>query len=125
MKPSKALLIGSVALAALVLGGCKQVSNKTAVSQEEQGAIMITYDGAVFMPAEVKAKAGQKILFKNTSSETVQVNSDPHPQHTLYPDLNVDVVLPNSNKGLTLGTAGTYKYHNHINASQGGVIVVE
>lgn len=125
MSLKKTLLFGSVALAALALGGCKQVNNKTAGVQDEKDAVVITYDGNSFTPAEVKAKSGQKILFKNNSPETVQVNSDPHPAHTLYPDVNIDVISPNTSKEMKLGSAGTYKYHNHIKASQGGVIVVE
>lgn len=125
MNLKKTLLFGSVALSVLVLSGCKQTSSTPTATLAEQGAVVITYDGTGFNPEEVKVKTNQKIIFKNTSNGLVQVNSDPHPTHTLYPDLNVDVISANSKKDVTLGTVGTYRYHNHIKASQGGVIVVE
>ena len=68
---------------------------------------------------------GESVNFKNDSTGNVQVQSDPHPTHTLFPELNIGVIVPGESKSVTFTTTGTKTYHNHLNPSQKGEIVVE
>jgi|SRR3989344_426184 len=132
----KALFAGVVLSSALILSACnlyKAPSGETDQSQEQTqanevpipGANVVTYSDSGFSPNPITFKVGEKVEFKNNSSANVQVNSAVHPTHQLYPELNIGVIAPNETKTVTFTKAGTYKYHNHLNASQTGEIVVE
>ena len=132
----KGALIGAVVSAALILSACnlyKTPSGGTGQSQEQSqvsevpipGANVITYSESGFSPNPITVKVGEKVEFKNNSSANIQVNSAVHPTHQLYPELNIGVIAPNETKSVTFSKAGTYKYHNHLNTSQTGQIVVE
>lgn len=131
----KASLIGAIAASVFVLAACNSDKTTTTTSNpstsatssatDEANAAVVTYSDSGFSPASVNAKVGQKVVFKNTSSSAIQVNSAPHPAHTLYPELNIGAIAAGSTGSTSFAKAGTYKYHNHLNASQNGTIVVE
>ena len=138
----KASLVGIIAASALLLSACNpyqastsnqpvssegapSTSSATGDAMMEKEAAVVTYSDSGFSPATINAKVGQKVVFKNTSSAAIQVNSAPHPTHTLYPELNIGMVAAGASGSTTFVKAGTYKYHNHLNASQNGTIVVE
>ncbi len=85
----------------------------------------VTISGAGFSPAGITIKAGESVTWKNTDSENHTVNSAPHPIHTTYPPLNLNLIKPGEEKSLTFPTAGTYKYHDHLNPSLTGSVTVE
>lgn len=86
---------------------------------------VITYSDNGYSPSSVTVKAGDKVVIKNTSSRSMQFDSDPHPAHTTNPELNVGSVPPGQEMSFVVDTKGTFGYHNHLNASQKGTIVVE
>ena len=94
-------------------------------NQNESAATTITYDNSGFHPSSVTVKSGTKVTFKNGSSSTIQVDSDPHPEHTDNTELNVGTISPGSTGSATLTTKGTWGIHNHLDASMRGTIVVE
>lgn len=109
-------------------GGQNPAQNQTAAGSgaaDEANAVVIMYSDSGFTPASVNAKVGQKVIFKNTSSKAVQVNSDPHPVHTLYPELNIGMINAGGSMSLTFSTTGTKTYHNHLSPSEKGSIVVQ
>lgn len=138
MNLRRVALIGIVALGAIALGGCRTQSQTTSAtstqasdtSQSASGEAMvdqtvITFDGTSFSPSELRAKAGESIAVKNMSTGIMQFSSDPHPTHTLFPELNLGAIGPGSSRTFTISKSGTYSYHNHLNPSQKGTIVVE
>lgn len=134
IKIQKAVSMGVAGLMVVTLAGCSantsqpsssDSTQQTTSSAEELSSIAIDFSDEGFNPAETKAKVGEKVEFKNSSSATVQVNSAPHPVHTLFPELNIGAIEPGSSKSLTFSKVGSYTYHNHLNASQKGTIVVE
>lgn len=136
MSLKKIGLLGIIAVSALVLSACTKskttsggtnqtVSSTSTQIGEEAGEVVIIYSEGGFSPASVNVKFGQKVTFKNTSSSKVEVNSAPHPTHTLYPELNINGIAAGASGSTTFSKAGTYKYHNHLNAGQNGTIVVE
>lgn len=88
----------------------------------ETVTVILDKDG--FSPASVTITPGSKVIFVNSSGTDAAVNSDPHPTHTNYPPLNLGPIDPGQSKSLTFDTPGTYGYHNHLNPSQRGTIIV-
>lgn len=89
----------------------------------EKNMVKITADG--FAPQSITIKIGESITWTNTDTVDHTVNSTPHPAHTAYPPLNLDAIKPDASKSLTFPTAGTYKYHDHLNPSLTGSVTVQ
>ncbi|MBI2086052.1 cupredoxin domain-containing protein [Candidatus Daviesbacteria bacterium] len=100
-------------------------SQATVSSQIIQEQNTITLDSSGFSPNSLTVKAGDKVTWVNKSGADASVNSSPHPTHTDYLPLNLDAFPDNGTLSLTFDKSGTYKYHNHLNPSQFGTIVVE
>ncbi len=90
-----------------------------------KGVAYIKITATGFSPSSIIINTGDKVIWTNSSNSAVQINSDPHPKHNLYPILNLGAVLPGQNTRLVFGTPGTYTYHNHLNPSQTGTIEVK
>jgi len=85
----------------------------------------VTYTDSGFSPQSLTVKGGTEVTFVNSSSETVDVESNPHPSHTDNSQLNVGTINPGGSAKATLTTSGIWGYHNHPNGAEGGTIVVE
>ncbi|MCW3005360.1 MAG: Plastocyanin [Conexibacter sp.] len=88
-------------------------------------SVTITYNGSSFSPASVTVKSGGTLTIRNTSSSTVDPNSDPHPQHTDDTDLNFGNIAAGSSATMTLTKIGTFGIHNHLNPSQTGSVTIQ
>lgn len=102
-------------------GTQKTVSTVPAQAQE----VIITVTNAGFNPQTVTVKAGTRVIWVNNATGEVTVNAADHPTHKEYPPLNLGEFGPNQSVQLVFDKAGTYKYHNHLDASQNGVVVVQ
>lgn len=78
-----------------------------------------------FSPASLTIKVGEKVTWTNEDNGPSTVNSDPHPAHTNYPPLNLGKFNDGEELSLTFDKPGTYGYHNHLNPSQKGTIIVQ
>ena len=92
-------------------------------SPSAQNTVTLTANG--YSPATLTISAGQTVTWKNSSGEMATVNSDPHPTHTNYPPLNLGQFADGSSLSLTFPTAGTFGYHDHLNPSLRGTIIVK
>lgn len=101
------------------------VTQPTSGSQtaNQQNTVTLTQDG--FSPAALTVKAGTTVTWVNKSGTDATVNSDPHPIHTAYPQLNLGSFSDGGTLSLKFDKPGTYGYHNHFNSSQKGTIVVQ
>jgi plastocyanin len=88
-------------------------------------AATITYSDSGYSPSTITVKSGDTIAIKNTSSSEMQFDSDPHPVHTDDEELNAGPVAPGQTITFTVTTTGTYGYHNHLNPSDSGTIVIK
>ena len=131
----KIAIFGAVISSALILAGCNLYKTSggetggtgTGTQQTETTPVsgnLIIYTDSGFSPAQVNVKVGDTVTFENDSKASVQVNSAPHPSHTQFPEFNIGSIAPGESKSVKLTTAGTKKYHNHLNSSQSGSIVV-
>ncbi|HEU5122016.1 MAG TPA: cupredoxin domain-containing protein [Candidatus Saccharimonadales bacterium] len=94
-------------------------------SSDAKATVVITYNGSSYEPAAATVKSGDTIKIVNSSLEVMEFASDPHPTHTINPELNTGDIEPGGEKTITLTKTGTWGYHNHYNASQRGSITVE
>jgi plastocyanin len=91
--------------------------------KESSTTVIVTASG--FQPQTITISAGQTIMWINKSGDDVSIDSDPHPVHTSYPPLNIGVVANGATASLTFSKIGTYHYHNHLNPSETGTIIVQ
>lgn len=92
---------------------------------ETSQAATLSYTNSGFSPMKIAMKVGAKLIISNDSSRTLQFDSDPHPQHTDHPELNIGLISPGKSATVTIDKAGTYGVHNHLNSSHTATIVVE
>jgi plastocyanin len=86
---------------------------------------LVTYSGTAFSPASLTIKSGDTVVFKNASSSSFRPASDPHPTHTDYPGFDSkQAVAAGGNFSFIFTKVGSWGYHNHLNPSQTGKIVV-
>lgn len=86
--------------------------------------VLLTDEG--FSPETMIITAGDTIIFINQSSGKMHVASDPHPFHTTYPEFNQkQSVDAGGTYSFTFTKVGTWGFHNHLNPSAQGTIVVQ
>lgn len=137
MKKSS-IIIGVVVAAIVIVAAVLLLGNKPAAGPADSSgsstaaptnttpaAATITYSSSGFSPATVTVKTGDTIAIKNTSNQTMQFDSDPHPVHTDDTDLNAGVVDPGQTKTFIVTQKGSFGYHNHLNPSDMGKIIIE
>lgn len=100
-------------------------SSANSPATETAPARTVNYSDSGFAPEEVTVEAGETVTFTNTSNQTLQLASDPHPSHTDNPELNAGAIEPGESRTVTLTKRGTWGYHNHLDASDTGTVEVE
>ena len=100
----------------------------------------VIYTDAGYSPKEITIKAGDTVTWNNQSSGGMWTASGMHPSHVMYSGTSMDEHCPDTSntafdecvahqKGeswsFTFTKAGTWRYHNHINASRFGSVVVQ
>lgn len=140
MDSIRGLVIAAVIIAIVVVGGVflyaqpkgkstntpstqQQVAPTTQVQMSTAEVITLTKDG--FSPASLTVKVGTRVKWVNGSGELAALDSNPHPVHTSYPPLNFGAFSNGSSVELVFDKPGTYGYHNHLNPSQTGTVVVQ
>jgi len=78
-----------------------------------------------FDPKTVTIKTGTRVIWINKSGAAATVNSAVHPTHQVYPPLNLGEFPDGSSVQLVFDKPGTYNYHDHLNPSRTGTVVVE
>lgn len=109
---------------------------------ETPAAQTITYTDDGFSPSTLTIAAGETVTFVNNSSGRMWVGADEHPTHTEYDGSSTREHCSNGNatspavfdqcEGTSAGTswsftftkAGSFDYHNHARAADGGTIIV-
>lgn len=95
----------------------------TPSASAEKNVVNIKSGG--FLPQDITVKVGESVTWMNTDSVDHTVNSAVHPTHLVYPPLNLGNIKPADKRSLTFPTAGSYKYHDHLNPSLTGSVIVE
>lgn len=85
----------------------------------------VTYTDSGFSPNIITVKKGTTVKFVNQGTGSMWVASAVHPTHQLLPGFDqLKSVLKGSTYEYTFEKVGTWKYHNHVNASNTGSVVV-
>lgn len=102
-------------------------STSTTESQPGQTGETVNIDvtSSGFSTASVKVKPGTKVVWNNKSGADISINSDDHPTHRLFKELNIGHIPDNTSVSLVFNKPGTYTYHDHYNPSRTGTVVVE
>lgn len=94
----------------------------------------ITFISSGYSPATLTVKKGTIVTFKNGSAGQVWPASAMHPTHAVYPTTGGCIgstfdacrgIEPGGSWSFTFGVVGSWKYHDHLNPSFTGAIVVE
>ncbi|MBI2068542.1 MAG: cupredoxin domain-containing protein [Candidatus Yanofskybacteria bacterium] len=94
----------------------------------------VIYTDSGYSPATITIKKGQTVIWKNNSSKQMRTASAIHPTHSVYPTtggcvgstFDACMGLPSGQEwSFGFENAGTWKYHNHMNPSHTGTVVVE
>ena len=113
----------------------KGMEKKDTSMKSDQGAAavtaipketVVTYNASGFSPQTITIKKGETVVFQNKTGKSASVASNPHPIHTAYPEFDQ---YKTDQKGkdefrFTFLKVGTWGYHDHLNASNGGTVVV-
>ncbi len=101
---------------------------------------MVTYSDMGYSPSTLLVKVGTTLNFKNNSSLSMWTASALHPSHIVYSGTSLQEHCPDTagvafdscastqpgdSWSFTFNKEGTWKYHNHVNPSHFGTIIVE
>jgi plastocyanin len=127
---SARLWIVACALASLLLSACGN-DNPTAPSGGGGGgggAATITITAAGVSPKTVTVTAGSRVTFVNNDSRPHDMNSNPHPEHTDCPEINVGFIAAGASgttQNLTRVRSCGFHDHNQpdVVALQGTIVI--
>jgi plastocyanin len=91
-------------------------------TESSAATIVFTNDG--FSPSTLTVKSGTVVTVKNESSNRVQFSSDDHPTHREDPEINMKTLAPGESGTFTATKVGTQGFHDHIDDSQVGTLIV-
>lgn len=97
--------------------------NPTAMPLPKESAVSLTASG--FEPQTVTIQAGGAVRWTNNSNKSATVNSDDHPTHRKFPELNLGEFSNGSTLVHIFTKPGTYTYHNHFSPDQKGTVIVQ
>lgn len=108
----------------ILLAFCALAAGQFLRSSYPDVVITRTADG--FEPQTVTIHAGQAIVFQNHSKNPIWPASDFHPTHTLYPEFDPKgPVAPGASWRFVFGKTGTWTYHDHLDETIKGTVIVE
>jgi len=113
------ILVGGVVILRQQLSTPKPTQNTT-IGEETRNVktVTITYGDNGFSPSEITIAKGSIVKFINKSRLPLWVASDPHPEHTDYPEFDSVHGLmeyPDERDDYTFSfdKVGKWKFHNH------------
>ncbi len=90
-----------------------------------QSEPIIEYDGEKFNPGRVVIFKGTEVTFKNLSAQNFWPATNIHPLNLLYSEFNASSQIgPGDSWSFVFEKVGEWDYHDHLNPSMGGEIIV-
>ncbi len=121
-QPAARLIRTGEYVSAESLGALSQnfsTTNNIDIAQE------VVYTDNGFVPETVTIRSGETVRFINESSVGMWVASDDHPQHTILSTFDQFGIAENGESyDYTFEKNGAWAYHDHIDASKLGTIIV-
>ncbi len=103
----------------------ESTASPAALPTATPSASVVNISSSGFSPQNTFIKAGESVTWTNADTANHTVNSAVHPTHSVYPPLNLGLIQSGESKSLTFPSAGTYKYHDHLNPSLVGSVTVQ
>ena len=152
---SKNTYIIIIAVAVIVVGGFlflqsgntpEQTGPKTTTpsppgnGDAQTSSAVVTYTDTGYSPKEVAISQGGTVTFQNESSRTMWPATAIHPTHTIYPGSGIfkcitqeqsrifdacEGVDPGESWSFSFQELGSWGYHDHLNISSTGKIIVQ
>ena len=109
------------------------------IVEGDASKVTVAYTDTGFSPTSVTIPVGGTVTFVNQSSKKMWVASAMHPTHTLYSGTSLSQHCPDTagtafdqcaegvagtSYSFTFDKAGTWKYHEHLDATTFGSVVV-
>jgi hypothetical protein len=85
----------------------------------------ITYTGKGFEPNLGTVSVNSSIRVRNRSVRVLKFMSDPYPTEIDEPEFNVGTLNPGDNKTFFVTQKGRWGYHNALDASETGQLIVQ
>lgn len=100
----------------------------------------VIYTDTGYSPKELTIKIGDTVVWKNQSSHGMWIGSALHPSHFIYSGTSLDEHCPDPNNtsfdqctssgpstswSFKFDKKGTWRYHNHVSASDFGTVIVQ
>ncbi len=90
-----------------------------------QGSVVVRLTDSGFAPQTVTVKKGTSVTFTNAGTSNMWVASDVHPTHQLLPGFDeLTSVAKGGTYTYTFTKVGTWTYHNHLQPTVKGTVVV-
>lgn len=145
---NKNYLVWGVVLLVVVLAGyymmkgyskpTEQTQNQTVTTETTSPTTVATTSGEVmtkatvdytdsgFTPKSITVKVGTTVTWTNKASDKMWVASAPHPTHTDLPGFDqLGSVAKDGTYSYTFKKVGNWKYHNHLDPKDYGIVVVQ
>jgi len=88
--------------------------------------VTIALAGLAFDRELLRIERGTTVTWQNNDEVGHYINTDPHPGHAYYPEMNSQELLSGDDFSVTFTTPGYYPYHCSTHpAAMTGVILVE
>ena len=102
-------------------------SNSTYVNMTSQSQVTIRMKEIKFTPALVRVSPGTRVTWMNDDPIGHFVNSDPHPSHNAFPNLNSFEIGKGASYSFTFNQPGEWAYHcsAHFPANMFGRVIVQ
>lgn len=108
-----------------IVGHKRHTSTKTTFGTQVVQPAQVTITSSGFMPATIRVKVGQAVIWTNNDTQGHQVASDPYPTDNTLPGLNSEQKIePGQSYSYIFKTADTYTYHDNLNPSVKGTVIV-
>jgi len=103
-----------MATLAITAVGCGSDSPSSPSGNDGTIAATLTITSTGTAPKSVSIPVGSRVTIVNNDTRNHDMNSDPHPEHTQCPALNVGVLSPGQSRtSQNLTTARTCGMHDH------------
>jgi plastocyanin len=87
--------------------------------------VTVTTKGIAFVPQHILISKGTRITWTNEDNVTHYVNTDSHPAHTYYLEMNSKALNKGDTYSIVLDMPGVYLYHCSAHTNMKGSIIVD
>jgi len=95
------------------------------VTEQSVPKTTVTFTASGFNPQTITVKIGTRVIWSNKSGATGTINSDNYPTNLLFPFLNLGRFNDGSRMSTLFNKLGKYTYHNQLNPTQKGTVIVK